>query len=118
MGRTVDCVVPWTGSRAGLQGGLGRPHARVFFPSSCAASSGNDGCFLPEGQRALDLACDGVVNCMSAGARLCVFVAQLCPDSLRQQRAHQAPLSMGISQARILEWVAISFSRGIFLAQG
>ena len=26
--------------------------------------------------------------------------------------AHQAPLSMGISQARILEWVAISFSRG------
>ena len=25
--------------------------------------------------------------------------------------AHQAPLSMGISQARILEWVAISFSR-------
>ena len=26
--------------------------------------------------------------------------------------AHQAPLSMGILQARILEWVAISFSRG------
>ena len=25
--------------------------------------------------------------------------------------AHQAPLSMGILQARILEWVAISFSR-------
>ena len=24
---------------------------------------------------------------------------------------HQAPLSMGILQARILEWVAISFSR-------
>ena len=32
--------------------------------------------------------------------------------------AHQAPLSMGISQARILEWVAISFSRGIFRTQG
>ena len=32
--------------------------------------------------------------------------------------AHQAPLSMGFSQARILEWVAISFSRGIFLTQG
>ena len=26
--------------------------------------------------------------------------------------AHQAPLSMGILQGRILEWVAISFSRG------
>ena len=26
--------------------------------------------------------------------------------------AHQATLSMGILQARILEWVAISFSRG------
>ena len=26
--------------------------------------------------------------------------------------AHQAPLSMGFSRARILEWVAISFSRG------
>ena len=26
--------------------------------------------------------------------------------------AHQAPLSIGISQARLLEWVVISFSRG------
>ena len=26
----------------------------------------------------------------------------------------QAPLSMGFSQARILEWVAISYSKGIF----
>ena len=26
--------------------------------------------------------------------------------------AHEAPLSMGILQARILEWVAIPFSRG------
>ena len=32
--------------------------------------------------------------------------------------ACQAPLSHGISQERILEWVAISFSRGIFPAQG
>ena len=31
--------------------------------------------------------------------------------------ACQAPLSVGF-QARILEWVAISFSRGIFLTQG
>ena len=32
--------------------------------------------------------------------------------------ARQAPLSMGFFQARILEWVAISSSRGIFPAQG
>ena len=32
--------------------------------------------------------------------------------------AHQAPLSMGILQARILEWVAIPSSRGIFPTQG
>ena len=34
--------------------------------------------------------------------------------------AHQAPLSMGISKARILEWVAISYFllQGIFLTQG
>ena len=38
-----------------------------------------------------------------------------------QTEAHQAPLSMGILQARILEWVAIwSFAihQGIFLTQG
>jgi len=28
--------------------------------------------------------------------------------------AHQAPLSMGILQARILEWVAMPFFRGSF----
>ena len=32
--------------------------------------------------------------------------------------ARQAPLSMGILQARILEWVAMPSSRGIFLTQG
>ena len=31
---------------------------------------------------------------------------------------HQASLSMGILQARILEWVAMPFSGGIFLTQG
>ena len=38
-----------------------------------------------------------------------------------QTKAHQAPLSVGILQARILEWVAIwSFAihQGIFLTQG
>ena len=28
--------------------------------------------------------------------------------------AHQAPLSMGFSQARVLEWAAISSSRGSY----
>ena len=32
-------------------------------------------------------------------------------DSLQPHRAHQAPLSMGILQARILEWIAMSSSR-------
>ena len=32
--------------------------------------------------------------------------------------AHQAPVSMGFSRQRILEWVAMPFSRGIFQTQG
>ena len=42
-----------------------------------------------------------------------VLVAQLCPTHCATPwiLAHQAPLH-GILQARILEWVAISFSRG------
>ena len=32
--------------------------------------------------------------------------------------SHQGPLSMEILQARILEWVAMPFSRGIFPTQG
>ena len=45
-----------------------------------------------------------------------------CPQLLSRVRlcatpwtvAHQIPLTMGILQARIPEWVAISFSRGSF----
>ena len=45
-----------------------------------------------------------------------VLVAQSCPASWDPPRsggpvAHQAPLSMGILQARILEWVAMPSSR-------
>ena len=40
-------------------------------------------------------------------------VARLCPTLVTPWTvAHQVPLSMGFFQARILEWVAISFSRG------
>ena len=46
----------------------------------------------------------------------CCLVAKSCPTLLRP---HSPASSVhGIFQARILKWVAISFSRGIFLAQG
>ena len=49
---------------------------------------------------------------------VCVSVAQSCPTlSTPWTVAHQVPLSVGMIQARILEWVAISSSRGIFLTQ-
>ena len=46
-----------------------------------------------------------------------VLVAQLCLTlcDLMDCIALQAPLSMGILQARILEWVARPFSKWIFL---
>ena len=44
--------------------------------------------------------------------KLCL-VTQSCPTLPHYRRvAFQAPLSMGILQARILEWAVISFSRG------
>ena len=47
------------------------------------------------------------------------FVAQSCP-TLRPHELEPASLllSMGILQARILEWVVIFSSRGIFPTQG
>ena len=41
-----------------------------------------------------------------------MFNAMLVAQSRSTLRAHQAPLSMGILQARILEWVAMPSSRG------
>ena len=51
---------------------------------------------------------------------LVVLVAQSCPTLCNPMDCivHQAPLSVGILQARLLEWVAIPFSRGIFPTQG
>ena len=44
---------------------------------------------------------------------LCL-VTQLCPTLCDlMDRAHQAPLSMAIPQAGILEWVAMPSSRGM-----
>ena len=55
---------------------------------------------MPGTQQILDTSYVCMLNC------LCLNFATLWTA------AHQAPLSMGILQARILEWVAISFSRG------
>ena len=52
---------------------------------------------------------DSIILC----AELCL-VAQLCPIATPWTIAHQAPLSMGILQASILEWVAMPSSRGSF----
>ena len=48
----------------------------------------------------------------------CCLVTKLCP-TLCDSMSYSLPGSSvhGISQARILEWVAVSFSRGIFLTQ-
>ena len=50
----------------------------------------------------------------------CGLVAQSCLTLCDPMDyiACQAPLSTGILQARVLEWIAISFSRGIFPTQG
>ena len=45
---------------------------------------------------------------------LCVSCSVMSDSATLWTVAHQAPLSTGILQARILEWVAISFSRGSF----
>ena len=48
-----------------------------------------------------------------------VLVTQSCPTLLQSMYCSPPGSSVqGISQARILEWVAISFSRGIFPTQG
>ena len=42
----------------------------------------------------------------------CVLVTKLCRTLATPRTvAHQAPLSMGFSRRKILEWAAISFSR-------
>ena len=49
----------------------------------------------------------------------CWLVTQLCPTFGDPMDCSPSGSSAhGISQARVLEWVAISFSRGIFLTQG
>ena len=48
-----------------------------------------------------------LIVCMHAQLLSCVQ-----PFAILWTVAHQAPLYMGILQARILEWVAVLFSRG------
>ena len=56
--------------------------------------------------------------CCIPGQRLRPRVPHVCVLVIPWTVACQAPLSMGILQARILEWVAIPSSRGIFPGQG
>ena len=53
-------------------------------------------------------------NVHSSASKLDLYVLSrsVMSDSLQPHEVHQAPLSIGILQARILEWVAIPSSRG------
>ena len=60
----------------------------------------------------------GVIYYIAADSYYIRLCAQVCLFAIPWTAACQAPLSMGFFQARILEWVAISSSKGIFLTQG
>ena len=47
-----------------------------------------------------------------------VSVSVLCLTVTPSTTARQAPLSMELSQTRVLEWVAVPFSGGVFPTQG
>ena len=58
-----------------------------------------------------------MVNFMWCAVWLLVILCSIMPNSAAPcTAAHQAPLPIEYSQARILEWVAISY-QGIFLTQ-
>ena len=76
----------------------------MFDYFTCVKNQKVNGLASSRGQR------DAVVT-QSKGHEECVLVAQSCPTLATPWTvAHQAPLSMGVLQARILEWVAIPFS--------
>ena len=78
------------------------------------------GLFLPGRQTGTFLLCSGSINWKHKLIRThrkslccCCLVAKSCPTLLRPRGLQLASSSVhGISQARTLEWVAISFSRG------
>ena len=53
-----------------------------------------------------------VVKGVASGIRLCCMLSRVWLFATPWTVAHQAPLSMGILQARILEWVAMLSTRG------
>ena len=65
------------------------------------------GIFLTQGLNLGLLHCRRILSCLSHQGSRNLWTA-----------ARQAPLSTGILQARILEWVAMPSSRGIFPSQG
>ena len=55
------------------------------------------------------------VYCIDVCSLLLLFSCKVVSDNLQHCElyiAYKAPLSMGFSQAQILEWIAISFSKG------
>ena len=60
-----------------------------------------------------------VCGCVCVCVCVCVLVAQTCLTLSKPMNCTSlGPDIYGILQARILEWVTIPFSRGIFLTQG
>ena len=79
------------------------------------------GSFWPRDQTHIScVSCTGKVDSLPLCHRwspintMCCVLSQVQLFSTPRTVAHQAPLSMGILQARILEWVAKPFSRGSF----
>ena len=80
----------------------------------CIRTRTEPGCWIPNLSRYMSgNIMDTAQNPYILGycAVLCL-VAQLCLFATPWTVAHQVPLSIGILQARILEWVAVSSSRG------
>ena len=102
-GRTVPAMVTLCPSR--------RPPAIPVKDSGCGEKMVVSGCF-PENLH-FHLRFKGFVNKISHSLKSESEVAQLCPTLCDPMDCSLPGSSVhGIFQARILEWVAISFSRG------
>ena len=88
----------------------------IFSPQACEIESRS--CSTPWLCPLPAVLLEGVTGTLQSQA-VCVS-RSIVSNSLGPPRtvARQAPLSLGILEARILEWVAIPFSRGFFPTRG